>query len=201
MQGRPIISLNKRSFGLALYSPGSNPTRMFCTDSGLLPRGMGQRWVENGSRMGQVRLKCLDGFVAFIQTSRVVWRWVVPIRASNEVIIWCEGALTVPFLHISASCGLANPQSDPCSVVLHGLAWSCSCLHPAIDCSGHASRPKGQSIIWDYLAISHMLCDTRSHSASHQRGDTSLITLKYLIRGSAQSGLVAMHPSTLPPLP
>ena len=186
MQGRPIILLNKRSSDLALYSSGFNPTRIFCTDRGLFPRGM-----------AQVRLESLDALIAFNQTSRVVCRWVVPIRASKDEIICCEGALTVPFLHISVSCGLANPQNDPCSVVLHVLAGACIPLSIVrVTLLGRkANRLSGS--IWP----SPRCCaTTRSHSASHQRGDTSLITLKYLIRGSAQSGLVAMHPSTCRPL-
>ena len=151
--------------------------------------------------MGQIRLKvrdALNAFIAFNQTSREVCRWAVPFRASRKVIICCEGALTVPFLHISASSCLANPQSDPCSVVLQGLAAACIPLLIArvTRLGREANRLSGS--IWP---ISQILCDTRSHSASHERGDTSLITLKYLIRGSAQSGLAAMHLSTLPSSP
>lgn len=140
--------------------------------------------------MDQVRLGSRDAFIAFNQTCRAGWRWVVPIPAYRGVIICCEGALTVPFLHTSASSCLANPQSDPCSVVLHVLAAACIPLSivRVTRLGRKANRLSGS--IW---AISQMLCDTRSHSASHQRGDTSLITLKYLIRGFAQSGLVAMH--------
>ena len=145
--------------------------------------------------IGQIRLKSCDAFIAFNKTCKAVWRWVVPIAASKEVMICWEGALTVPFLHASASSRLAKPQSDPCSVVLQVLAAACIPLSivRVTRLGREANRLSGS--IWP---ISQMLCDTRSHSASHQRGDTSLTTLKYLIRGSAQSGLVAMHPSTLP---
>ena len=110
----------------------------------------------------------------------------------------CEGALTVPFLHISATSSLANPQSDSCSVVVHILVAACIPLSivRVTRLGRKANRLSGS--IWP---ISQMLCDTRSHSASHQRGDTFLTTLKYLIRGSAQSGLVVLHPSTPPSLP